>query len=134
VPEQLSAATFWTLNAVPVLGLLAGVAWKRRADRLRGDVAYARRSRAAKSARRLLAAATSSDQVQHALQGYVGDRLNIPAGGITASVVEEHKLPPLVAEVFQTCDAVRFAGASTDLVALKQKVEQVIDELENARL
>jgi len=65
------------LNAAPVLALLGGIGWKRRTDKLRGDVAYARRSRAAKNARRLLGSATSYDQIQHALQDYLGDRLNI---------------------------------------------------------
>jgi hypothetical protein len=42
------SATFWALNVTPVLALLGTVGWKRRTDRLRGDVAYARRTRAAK--------------------------------------------------------------------------------------
>jgi hypothetical protein len=43
-------------------------------------------------------------------------------------------LPAAVAEIFQSCDAARFAGAPTDLATLKQKVERVIDELESATL
>ena len=126
--------TFWAFNVVPVFSLLGFAVWKRRADRLQGDVAYARRSRAGRRARKLLATATTHEQIQQALQSYLGDRLNIPASGITGSVVEEHKLPVTVAEIFQTCDAVRFAGAQTDLAALKRNVEQVIDELETASL
>jgi hypothetical protein len=135
---------FWVLNVSPVLALLGGIGWKRRTDRLRGDVAYARRSRAAKNARRLLAAATSYDQIQHALQDYLGDRLNIPTGGITASVVDEQLVPhgvngELAAQVkvcFEACDTARFAGgaASADLQATRQAVEQLIDELEKKQL
>ena len=134
VATGISAGTFWALNVVPVLALIGAIGWKRRTDRLRGDVAYARRSRAARAARRLLASANSFDDVQHALQNYLGDRLNIPASGITASVVDEHGLPAAVAGVFQTCDAVRFAGAQTDLNELKRTVERVIDELETNHL
>ncbi len=123
---------FWTLNFVPVVALAGSVIWKRRRDKLRGDIAYARRSRAARSARKLLAAAENYEGVQHALQSYLGDRLNIPSSGITASVAEERALPAAVREIFETCDAARFAGASTDLAALKQTVERTIDELEDA--
>ena len=132
VATEISSGTFWVLNIVrPSLRLAGAIGWKRRTDRLRGDVAYARRSRAAKNAHKLLAAATNCDEIQRALQNYLGDRLNIPASGITASVAEEHRLPAEVADVFQTCDAARFAGAQADLTALKQTVERVIDELEN---
>jgi hypothetical protein len=129
-----SMAAFWVLNIVPVLALAGAFVWKRRTDKLRGDVAYARRSRAARKARKLLESADSADAIQHALQSYLGDRLNIPAAGITASVVDEQRLPVAVREIFEACDATRFAGVVADLVALKKSVEQVIDELENTRL
>ncbi len=66
--------TFWALNTMPVLALLGGIGWKKRTDKFRGDVAYARRVRAAKDARKLLAIAANYDEVQHALQNYLGDR------------------------------------------------------------
>jgi hypothetical protein len=134
VESRVSWPLFWTLNVTPVVALVGALGWKRRQDKLRGDIAYARRSRAARAARKLLAAAANFDDVQHALQSYLGDRLNIPASGITASVGEEHQLPADVAGIFQTCDAARFAGAQTDLATLKREVERVIDELENASL
>jgi len=121
-----------------------GLAGNVGADRLRGDVAYARRSRAARSARKLLAAAANCDQIQRALQSYLGDRLNIPAAGITASIVDEQLLPrgiesQLAAElrnVFETCDTARFAGGNggTDVAALQEKVERLIDELEEKQI
>jgi hypothetical protein len=136
--------TFWALNTMPVLALLGGMGWKKRTDRFRGDVAYARRVRAARDARKLLVAATTYDEVQHALQSYLGDRLNIPAAGITASIVEEQLLPhgvnrELAADLkacFETCDTARFAGGSADtgLAATREEVEQLIDELEKTHL
>jgi len=131
---EISWATFLTLNIVPIVALAGAIGWKRRFDRLRGDVAYARRSRAARNARRQLASASSFDDVQRALQNYLGDRLNIPASGITASVADEHRLPGKVREIFEACDAARFAGVPADVATLKQKVQEVIDELENQSL
>lgn len=121
----------WPWNVVPVVGLAGALAWKRRHDRLAGDVAYARRSRAARNARKALA---RNEPVQRVLQEYLGDRLNIPPSGITASVADEHKLPAAVREIFEACDAARFAGQAVDEATLKQKVQQVIDDLEDSHL
>ena len=139
-----ATALFWLLNLVPPAILAGAVAWKRRAERLHGDVAYARRSRAARNARALLVRATSHDQAHVALQQYLGDRLNIPSSAITSAIVDEQLTPrgvpgPLAAELktcFATCDAARFAGLSgtADVAALKQTVERLIDELENQTL
>ncbi len=135
---------FWVLNIMPVLGLLGGIGWKRRTDKLRGDVAYARRTRAARNSRKLLASATSYDEVQRALQNYLGDRLNIPAGGITASIVDEQLMPrgvngelaDHVKACFEACDTARFAGggADTNMQATRENVERLIDELEKKQL
>lgn len=135
---------FWILNILPVLALLGGIGWKRRTDRLRRDVAYARRTRAAKNARRLLAAATSYDEVQRALQQYLGDRLNVPAGGITASIVDEQLVPRGVngewaadaKACFEACDTARFAGGGVeaDVRATREQVQRLIDELEKKQL
>jgi hypothetical protein len=136
-------AGFWAVNLVPVFGLFGVILWKRRIDKLTGDIAYARRSRAAKNALKILANATGYDQVQQALQQYLGDRLNIPAAGITASVVTEKLLPRGLApeighritDCFETCDSARFAGSvTTDLTALRTRVEQLIHELESINL
>jgi hypothetical protein len=139
-----ATATFWTLNILPVFALLGGVGWKQRADRLRGDVAYARRSRSARNARKLLASAQSYADVQRALQNYLGDRLNIPTGGITASIVDEHLVPrgvngELAAETkacFEACDTARFAGgeAGDGVTTTRGRVERLIDELEKKQL
>jgi hypothetical protein len=140
-----STIAFWVLNVLPVFSLLGLVAWKQRVDRLRGDVAYARRSRAAKRARRMLAEAKSFDQVQHALQSYLGDRLNIPASGITVSIVDEQLEPrgldgdlaAALKRCFEVCDNARFAGDGnneTEMRATANKVGELIDALEKIHL
>ncbi len=135
---------FWALNLMPVLALFGGIGWKRRTDKLRGDVAYARRARAARNARKLLAVATSYDEVQRALQNYLGDRLNIPAAGITASVVDEQLVPRGVngelatqaRACFEACDTARFAGGATDggVPETREQMERLINELEKKQL
>jgi len=137
-------ATFWALNAAPVLALLGTAGWKRRADKLRGDVAYARRTRAARKARKLLVSAGSYDEIQRALQQYLGDRLNIPVGGITASIVDEQLVPRGVngelasraKSCFEACDTARFAGGGADMSvqATRENVERLINELETKQL
>ena len=137
-----STPAFWFLNFLPVVSLAGVGLWKRRAERLRGDVAYARRSRAATNARKLLSTARDYDQIQRALQNYLGDRLNIPVSGITASVVDEQLVPrglgeDLVARLkacFEACDNARFAGlgnSETARQATANEVKELIDELEN---
>jgi hypothetical protein len=127
----LPAWLFWLLNLAPVAGLTGVVAWRRRQAKLAGNVAYARRRRAARVARHGLATATTVEELQRVLQEYLGDRLNIPASGITAAVADEHRLPAAVREIFEACDAARFAGARAEVAVLKPRLEQVIDELEN---
>ncbi len=133
---------FWVLNGAPVFALMGALAWKQRVDKLRTDVAYARRSRAAANARRLLAKAASYDDIQHVLQNYLGDRLNIPASGITSVIIDEQLRPRGVdgtladdlRSCFERCDAARFAGRATgteDVPAIRSKVERVINELES---
>ena len=113
---------FWSLNVFPILGLAGALTWKRRADRLAGDVAYARRSRAAREARKILAAGADHEHVQRALQEYLGDRLNIPSSGITAAVVDEQLAPrgmdgtvaSEIRRIFEVCDAARFSRVPAD--------------------
>jgi BatD DUF11 like domain len=135
---------FWALNTMPVFALLGGIGWKKRTDKLRGDIAYARRVRAAREARKLLAVAANYEGVQHALQNYLGDRLNVPAAGITASIVDEellprglnHELATNLKTCFEACDTARFAGGSADttMATTREKVERLIDELEKIHL
>jgi hypothetical protein len=140
-----SAPTFWALNVLPIFSLLGLIAWKRRTDRLRGDVAYARRTRAAKNARKMLAETNSFDQVQHALQSYLGDLLNIPVSGITASIVDEQLVPlglngdllTALKKCFEACDNARFAGVGNneaEMRATANKVGELIDALEKIHL
>ncbi len=136
---------FWLLHIGPLTVVVGLIVWKRRQDRLRSDVAYARRSRAARRAHRLLADAANHGEVQRALQQYLGDRLNLPGGGITAAIIDD-KLRPLglteesagrLRHIFEQCDTARFAGGAgggTEVAGLVAETRNAIDELERTHL
>jgi hypothetical protein len=132
---------FAVLNLAPLIGLAVLCGWKRRREKLAGNVALARRSRAAKRTRDLLQSATDFAGVHAAMRCYIGDRLNIPEEGITASVVEERLLPAgmetaladRVRQIFEVCDAARFAGgAGGNWEQTRNEAEKLVDELERS--
>lgn len=112
--------------------LLAMLAWAgvRRRDRLRQDVALARRVRAPRMARKQLTRAGMSaregdrravfEAIWQALALYFGNRLNLPAGAVNEEAVarslaatdEGARLLPAVRDWFQLCEIERF-GAGT---------------------
>lgn len=140
-----ATSLFWLLNLLPALSFVGIWIWNSRREKLQSDVAYARRSRATKLARKMLATANTYDEVQRALQNYLGDRLNIPASGITASIVDDQLLPrglngELASELkacFEACDTARFAGGAgnqADVQSVRGKVEHAIHELEKKHI
>ena len=85
---------FWAALLLPAAAVAGAGAYRRRRDRLEGDVAYARTRRAARRAKKRLAKAkglASGDprafyaEVAGALQGFLADKLNVSA----ASLVRE---------------------------------------------
>ncbi len=85
---------FWAVLLLPAAAVAGAGAYRRRRDRLEGDVAYARTRRAARRAKKRLATAkgmASGDprafyaEVAGALQGFLADKLNVSA----ASLVRE---------------------------------------------
>ncbi len=119
---------FWAIQSVPVLGLLGIAAFKRRRDRLLGDVAYARRRRSGSEARkRLMRARARLDEkdgaaffveIDRALAQFLADRLNLPVAGMTresaAQALREKGAPDSIVsetrDVFLRCDYARFAS------------------------
>jgi hypothetical protein len=123
---------------------------RRRRRRLVRDVALARRRSARKLAvgriRRAVAvgdSAGAAPDLMGALLGYVADRLDLPAWGLT----REEALAKLCAagaadkavertdEVLHECETVQFGGASASSADdLAGRVKECIDELEGLRL
>jgi len=134
--------------ATPLLYVVVFVAVRRR-ERLRGDTAFARRRTAKRTAMGRIAEAARSNGVDSAagvtaaLVGYVADRCNVPAGGVTrADAVGQlrrravrDELVREVDAVLAECENARYAGggqgSSNDIVA---RARRCIDELERQRL
>lgn len=126
----------------PVVFLFITVTNQRRV-RLQGDTGYARSRSAARTAAAALNAATSSGDVANALTGYVADRLNLPAAGLTRSDIRERLEthgadPELVASVDQVladCEEHQFAGsARTPNAEVVTSARGCLASLQGARL
>lgn len=150
--EVLTSQAFrpgMTSAVVVVAPLFYVFCWaaRRRSDRLRHDRGYARRRSARKHAQQAIADAGRSTDglttaVADALIGYVADRCDLPAAGLTraeavAALAGRDVTPELVQRVdalLGRCDDVRYAGLDqtpADNVATEAK--QCIAALEQQR-
>ena len=142
---------FLSVQTLPFLAVAATLFYRRRQERIRGDVAYARRRRSkGEAARRLKAARKNLNdgegpafhaEVYRALSQFLADRLNIPAAGLTGETVSEYmlekrvdaELVALVRDIFERCDFARFSPAMVqdgEMDRVYQETEAVIEALE----
>jgi hypothetical protein len=142
---------FLALQVFP-LGFLA-FCWiySTRRERLNADVAYARKRRARrasvkrlKAVRGLLSTERASDfygGITTALNGYLGDKFNVPAAGLTLQLIEQQlrsrevttETIQEVKSLLQDCDFARFAPTSDNPSRRReflQRAQKLIDELE----
>ncbi len=137
---------WWALVALPLV-VLAGLrlALRRRAAALR-DPAGVRRRRALADARKLLATVPRSldpqDQlttIAAAITGYVADRTNRAAAGLTGAEVRAHgerlgrpEVGVRLARALGQCDSVRFGGAQVaNPLALATEVADLLAQLDH---
>ncbi len=139
-------AAFWLVLLVPVVALGGAVGVRRHQDRLAGDVAYARGRRASRQARKRLQQARtllSGDgiafyaEVSRALQGFLGDRLNVAEAGLIiddararlqARGVSESAIDGYVA-CLQECDRQRFSPSETTPDERQAFLDRVLDAM-----
>jgi hypothetical protein len=128
-----AAPGFWIVLLLPLLTVGGVLGLRRHRDRLEGDVAYARHRRAGRMAKRRLAHARSLRstrtqrefyaEVGRALEGFLGDKLNLAeAGLITEEVSARLQARGVSAEAVDeyfaclgVCDRQRFAPSETSL-------------------
>ena len=142
---------FWSLQALPFLAVAGAFFYRRHLERLRGDVAYARRRRSRgeaarrlKTARKALSDGQVSEfhaEVHRALAQFLGDRLNVAAAGLTANdasrLLEEKNVDrsavARVQGIFEKCDFARFASSKVqdgEMRRLFRETEAAIADLE----
>lgn len=127
------------------------VAWfgRRRSERLRTDVGFARGRRARREAIARLAHADSTSAretaaaVCSAISQYVADRCNVPGGGLTRSAVVEQlgsravdaALIQEVNSLLEECETIHYAGSGSRMAAdLRNAATQCIDRLEREKM
>jgi len=150
-PSLLAQPLYWLGWLLPLLTV--GGTWllDRRRRHLAQNVALARAQRARRLAHRRLSEArklvkTNEDAayaaVARAVTAYLGDKLNLPAAGLTHDAIRQRlaarAVPVDLTERLLTCleraDSGRFAptAAGHEVVDLAREVESIIAELEKA--
>lgn len=142
---------FMFFQLIPLLAFAISWRYQRQREKLNSDIGYARLRRAHKLAKKrlgqankLIASEKSKEfyrEVAKALIGYVGDKLNLPAHGLTKDViefelsnrgVEKEKIDHLL-KLLDSCDYARFAPGSSEVTEMKsflELVEKAIVDLE----
>lgn len=151
--RNYTSAWFLTLFALPVLGFIGAWFWQRHQAKLTTNVAYARSRKATRAAqkqlhtaKKLLQASDSKGfyaEVQRALMGFLGNKLNVAEAGLVTDDIaqllqEKNVAPELISNYLtclHTCDFQRFAPATANGGEMQQfydKARGVIEELEDA--
>ncbi len=140
---------FWAVLLTPLLAVAGAGAMRRHQDRLRGDVAYARRRRASRLAKQRLATAESlrsperhrdfHAEVGRALQGFLGDKLNLAEAGLVRDEIRSHLMargvPDEVIAAYlgclEDCDRQRFAPTEPDAAAMEEMLARAGQTMTN---
>ncbi len=133
---------FAALIVLPLLGLAGALFYQRHQEKLVTNVAYARGRKATRVANKSLQAAKkflqSNDgkqfytEVQRALMGFLGNKLNVAEAGLVTEDIQkmlaEKNVAPAVASAYinclHACDFQRFAPALSHGVEMKQFYDQ----------
>jgi hypothetical protein len=131
--------------------LFVGTVARRR--RLASDVAYARKQRATRDARKRLAAATRAfkrgdgaalcSEVTRAVSGFVADRFAVAAAGLTPADVREkldsarvpEDLVRRVVDLLEACDYGRFSSSvheREEMASVLENARRLLSELQRA--
>jgi hypothetical protein len=144
---------FMALLALPVLGLAGALFYQRHQEKLSTNVAYARGRKATRVANKQLQTAKKFLQnndakrfyaeVQRALMGFLGNKLNVAEAGLVTEgiqkMLEEKNVAPAVAAAYidclHTCDFQRFAPSESDGAEMKRfynQAQSAIEQMEEA--
>ncbi len=136
------ASAFWLAVTLPLVALAGALVYRRRLDRLRGDVAYARDRRAKRLAKKRLGKARSLMKTEtreaffaeagKALSGFLADKLNLAEAGMLTEQVRTTLLERGVAsetveaylDCLRVCDRERFAPSQPNLEGMREFLEK----------
>lgn len=140
--SNYTQAWFAALFFLPVLGLAGAFFYQRHQGKLTTNVAYARGRKATRVANKQLQTAQkflrNNDgkqfyaEVQRALMGFLGNKLNVAEAGLVTDdiqrLLEERNVAPAIASAYiaclHACDFQRFAPSQSNSVEMKQFYEQ----------
>lgn len=135
---------FLIINLLSLLIMLTIILLRRRQDRLRTDIKYARRVHAPKKIRRAvqqmreLLKENNNEQfyetVFKSIQKYFADKYHLSAAGITSPVIDEVLRPQgvkedilkIIGEIFADCDMARYAASEFNA----GKMQKTFDDLQ----
>jgi hypothetical protein len=144
---------FWAILLAPMLAVAGALAMRRHQDKLTDDVAYARRRRASRLAKQRLAKAAAlgspdrhrefHTEVGRALQGFLGDKLNVSEAGLIQDEIRSGLTARGVASgvvdaylrCLEDCDRQRFAPTEPDAAAMEDtltRAGQAMTDLDQA--
>jgi hypothetical protein len=146
---------FWIVQCLPLLLILAAFFHSRHRVRLSSDSGYARLYGAGRMTKSRLASAErvlKDDNAEEfygalvrAINMYVADRLNIPAGGLTPDIIQEklaerHASSGLIERIdgfLHSCDLARFASGEatrSDMERAYREATEILEGLRKCRL
>jgi hypothetical protein len=144
---------FLAALAAPLVALLVALVYRRHQEKLSTNVAYARSRKASRMAQKQLHAAKQRLQkndekgfyaeVQRALMGFLGNKLNVAEAGLITDEVEhmlsEKQVQPEIIRAYidclHTCDFQRFAPAQSNGKAMQdfyKRAQRAIEQIEKA--
>lgn len=150
----LLTPVYLAVNGIPLAMLAALVVWRRRRDRLLGDVGLARARGASRMARKRLAKARSLANPAHteafhaeiyqSLTSYLADKLDISPHGLTSESIVQiltergaaQDMIDSMLEIVRACDFARFAPSSIDEEAIAKvlaSAEQIMVTIEGVK-
>jgi hypothetical protein len=144
---------FWTAAVIPFFALIGAVMWKRREDRLSGNVQLLKYRKAQrisqkrlKTARELMTSGNQAEfytEISMALFGYLEDKLHIPKSEFTLErASDELRMckvnDSLIAGIIncaEKCEYIRFApveDGTTEMKNMYQDTEKLIIDVERS--
>lgn len=136
---------FWGVQSIPLIAIASLLIYKRRHDKLRGNIALARRTRAPRVARKALreaeAAAAADDRHEffdalwRSGADYFGNRLNLAPGEVDRDQIIEFcrdtrlnsQTLEALCELLQTCEMERFTASAQSLSGVDHR--QVLNKM-----